>query len=667
MPLKSYAKDYNPKVYLIVINKLTLSDLKSMENLRTIISEGSIGLMNTRGASGYTGVESFLTINSSNKTTGNYGSIDFQTIGPENSIINKSLYKLENLNKNNRYTPRIGAIGDNIHKSGLKTAIYGNSDLAGNPSNPAALIPMDSNGLVDYANIDNITLEDSSYPFLKKTNYPKLLNEIMDSQGSFIVVDTGDLDRIYRYSDFLSDTDYHRLRGIILLDLDRFIEDLSINIRDGKSLLIISSPNSGDPRIDNNKLSPIILWGQGINNRNLISKTTNRQGLVSNLDLGPTVVEFLDANNENMAGNKINTLAGDLNLEEITRESSRINTTSKARYNTLYSYGIISMVILVFMTVLIWGKVKISASIVKTINILLANLFFIPSNLILTSIFKPTSLSSFIVTLLLLLVFSFFVIWLTRNYKRQLLYLSLFTTLLILLDLLFKGAISRYSVLSYDPIIGARYYGIGNEMVGLLLASITVFSYELIEIKHKTILPLILYGFFAILVGHYNYGANFGGSMVFIISFLAYIINMSTNNLSYKKILLGLLSIIIFISALAYIDIRFSKNITHLGTSILNIKNNGLNYLYDIILRKGLMNLKLINKSFWTYLLFFHVFIHGLIFEFNSNDRNRAIIIIAGIVGSLVGVLLNDSGIILGSISMNIITIGIYIEFIKAR
>lgn len=667
IPFKSYAKEYKPKVYLIVINKLTLKDIETMDNLISIINHGSIGLMNTRGVSSYNGVESFLTINSSNKTHGNYGSIDFQKNGYKNSIINNSLYKLISFNKDNKYSPSIGAIGDNVHSIGLKTAIYGNSDLVNNPLNTAALIPMDSTGLVDYANIDDITIEDKSYPFLIKTDYLKLLNETLNSKGDFIVVDTGDLDRIFRHNEYLSDMDYYRIRLDILLEIDLFIKNISESIDSSNSLLIITSPNSGDSRIDNNKLSPIILWGKNIRNNNLTSKTTNRQGVISNLDIGPTIMNFLGTDAVNMSGNPINTVKGDLNLEEIIKESKRINIVSKIRYNMLYTYGIISMILLALPIVLIVGKIKFTKKITEIIKFLLVSLFFIPSVFISVSVMKADILQSYILIFSSLILLAIVVAWFTRHSNRQILYISLFTTLLILLDLLSKGVISRYSVLSYDPIIGARYYGIGNEMVGLLLGSITILSIELMKIRNKIILPFIIFGAFSILVGHNSFGANFGGSMALIIAFASYLILISNNKFTYKSLGIPLLLIIVFISILGFIDIKLSKNITHLGISIINIKNNGLNYLYDIILRKGLMNIKLIGRSFWTYLLILHIVIHGFVFDFSNSSRNKLILIIAGIAGSLGGLLLNDSGIILGSISMNIITIGLYIESIKAR
>ena len=47
-------------IYLIVINKLTLSDIDKMPNLKGIMEEGSFGLMNVRGTSGYRGQKALL-------------------------------------------------------------------------------------------------------------------------------------------------------------------------------------------------------------------------------------------------------------------------------------------------------------------------------------------------------------------------------------------------------------------------------------------------------------------------------------------------------------------------------------------------------------------------------------------------------------------------------
>lgn len=69
---RTFADKENKTVYLVVANRLTLDDIKTMYNLNDIIRDGSIGLMNPRGLSGYNGAESYLTINASNRAFTDY-------------------------------------------------------------------------------------------------------------------------------------------------------------------------------------------------------------------------------------------------------------------------------------------------------------------------------------------------------------------------------------------------------------------------------------------------------------------------------------------------------------------------------------------------------------------------------------------------------------------
>ena len=55
------------------------------------------------------------------------------------------------------------------------------------------------------------------------------------------------------------------------------------------------------------------------------------------------------------------------------------------------------------------------------------------------------------------------------NYYKAFLFVS-FTTLLALnVDLLTGATMIKSSVLGYDPMAGARYYGVGNEYMGVMI------------------------------------------------------------------------------------------------------------------------------------------------------------------------------------------------------
>lgn len=659
----SYGDRPVDKVYLIVINRLTLDDIEKMDNLKKLVSSGSIGLMNTKGFSSYTGVDSFLTINSSEKTYGNYNTIYFVQLEPNGPLMNKDIKKIIGLNSNNNYLPNIGAIGDNLHSVGLKTAIYGNSDSISTPYRLSALIPMDSQGIVDYGNIDNITVEDLDNPLLLKTDYDKLLVEVKNSLGDLIVIETGDLDRLFRNFNFLSEEEYISLRNDILLDIDDFVGKLISNIDSTNSIVMIISPNSSDINMDDSKLTPIIIWGKDIKKGILTSATTKRRFLVSNIDIGPTIMDFFNGPKDNMSGNSIKVIEANVSINDVEVINEQINTTSKVRYNSLYYYGIFSIVVLSIFILQTITKIRLPEKWQDITRILLYEVLIIPSIFILVSLFRIRSLFGYLIILFTFIVMIFIILWLARKNESLVLYIGLFSTILIILDLMLRGHISRFSVLSHDPIIGARYYGIGNEMVGLLLGSVTLFSMEILKRKNKSIIPLLIYILSAILVAHPSFGANVGGTIAFGIAIAFYIKEYFDKKLNVKKFILIFISLVLVISVMAFIDINYNPNPTHLGKNILLIKDRGLSYAVQIAIRKILTNIRLTGNSFWTYLLLVNLIFQGSLFYYLYKiDMNILLPSIAGLGGVIGGFLFNDSGLLLASISMNLISIGVFLN-----
>ena len=192
--------------------------------------------------------------------------------------------------------------------------------------------------------------------------------------------------------------------------------------------------------------------------------------------------------------------------------------------------------------------------------------------------------------------------------------------------------------MSHDPIIGARYYGIGNEMVGLLLGSLTIFAMEILKKRNTSLLPLILYILSAILVAHPSFGANVGGTIAFVIAIAFYIKEYFNKGLDIKKVIVLFISVILVISIMAYIDINYNVSPTHLGKNILLIRDKGLNYVGQIVTRKLLTNIRLIGRSFWTYLLLVNMILHGsLIYSLYRIDKKVLLASIAGVAGAIGG------------------------------
>ena len=431
----------NKKVYMIIVNKLSLSDIEKMPNLKDLIGEGSLGLLNVRGLNGYNGAECFITINASNKAYASNISSQFYNLDGEyretyenrvDSLIgeyqigNIEIGRIYNQNEDNKYAPYIGALGDSLHNGGLKTAIFGNSDTDEEIIRYASLIPMDSKGLVDYGNVDNVLISDNIYPYGLKTDYDKILDEVkkVRSKASLIVIDTGDLTRLYSYSNSLSDSVFIEKREMILKDIDNFVGNLVDEIDKERSLLIIISPNSSDERIDESKLSPIVLWGKDVNKGIITSSTTNRKGIVANLDIGPTITDFLNITMIKKSGNVIDWLDEDNAYDFVVNMNSRINITSKVRSKTLTTYGIFSVIVMLLVLITLSLKIKIDNRIGSILEILLINLYSLPLVFLLVSLLNINNMLKFLFGLVIFI--SLFIVISVKCNRKKLLHLITF-------------------------------------------------------------------------------------------------------------------------------------------------------------------------------------------------------------------------------------------------
>ena len=674
-------KDSKKTVYIVVMNKYTLEDIDNMPKLKKIIDEGSIGLMNTKGLYGYKGPESFLTINSSKKayTTDegakvynlNENNVEVyeRRIAPiEGSyeVGNTNLNKIIESNKENTYVPYIGALGDSLHEDKLKTAIFGNADTIDKVYRPSSLIPMDSRGLIDFGNVDSVLIADSEAPYGFRTDYDKLIEEIgkVKDESSLIVIETGDLDRLSFYSSELTDEMFEKHRTEILYRIDVFLENLIEGIDKDNSLLIILSPNSGEERIQNSKISPAIIWGNNIPKGILTSSTTKRDGVITNIDIAPTIANFLNASREKMSGNTVDYKQNTKNLEFILNSSKRIDIVSRSRFYLLSIYSTISIIGILFATIVLALKIKIKNNLYKTLKLFLITIGIMPVGFLLVSFGKWDTYIQFILTLLLMMVSLIFIACKLKGNNKAIL-ISGLIYVIIIVDMFSGSNLARYSVLGHDPTIGARYFGLGNELVGVFLGATTVFLSMILNKGGNKFISYILLLLSAIIVGHPKLGANVGGTISIVFALLYFIMESLDREMSLKKILsMGILTIL-FVMAMAFIDIKFNPNPTHLGKTIMMMNSDGNSIANNIALRKIIMNIKLVGSSIWTKSLYVNIFCQVLITTVLGDkirdifNKNKYLFIgfTSGIVGSIVGFLVNDSGIILAALAMNLIMI----------
>ncbi len=200
-----------------------------------------------------------------------------------------------------------GLLGELLRQHGVATAAVGTSDLPDEPYRPAPIVAMDAVGKVrfgtthtDVEQPDNVVPEATDVDALQNATANAL------TQARLVVVDWGDTSRIDRLfeqnQDQLDERDASgqtleaRLtdaRAKSVQALGRFVTFVRGKIARLRDVLVIVSPNA--PFEDRSRglyLSPITVSGGGVTHGSLTSATTNRDGYVSNQDLGPSILRW---------------------------------------------------------------------------------------------------------------------------------------------------------------------------------------------------------------------------------------------------------------------------------------------------------------------------------------------------------------------------------------
>ncbi|AFS78348.1 alkaline phosphatase-like protein [Gottschalkia acidurici 9a] len=687
-----YASNTNKsdkKVYVVVANKLTLQDINNMENLKNLASTGSLGLMNTKGSNNANSSEGFLSINSSSRAYGrsNYSqafnltnqklSLYKTRVGyiedNQYQVGNVEINRIKNENLEKSYDSTIGALGDNMHSAGLKTAVFGNSDTDEITSRMGSIIPMDSNGLVDFGNVDSILVKDENYPYGVRTDYEKILKEIkkIKDEVSLTVIDTGDLDRLASYNQYLSDETFNYHRENIIKNIDNFIKELTTEMDDNSTIMIIS-PNVEQERIAASKLSPIVIWENKSESSILTSGTTRREGIVTNLDIAPTISNILKAPTKNFVGHNIKSIKVDNNIEFIENLDKSTNLVSNLRSPFLTVYNTFTIVTIILSLIVLVLNLKDNKKLVRTIESMTLTIILLPIVLLILPLFNIVNQYIYILVSISMILFTLLILnFISKKYRIWALIFLNF--LIITLDIGTGSTLARSSIMGYDPIIGARYFGIGNELVGVLLGSMALtVSFLLDKVNNK--LSLVLLPISIVIVAHPSLGANVGGTISILFAVIIFIFLLSNININFRRLMLIGIGVVAIIFAIGVIDIYISPNPTHLGQTFLMILQKGPMFITGIVVRKMQMNIKLIGVSMWGKVLFTSLMFSSIALTL-FKDKVRRIFkenkyldigLISLIAGSIVGLLVNDSGLLLAAISsMFIVSTIIYTMIIS--
>ena len=203
-----------------------------------------------------------------------------------------------------------GLLGQTLREHGILTAAIGDSDLPGRPNRPAAFLAMDESGAVPLGALsatDTVAPAASALPLNTDLSALEQDTKAALAKARFVVVDWGDsarvdallqqpgatLDRLGP-SGFSLRSRLQSARTTSLTRLGQFLQALPGFLDSKRDLVIVMSPTAPAAlRAGGVMAAPILISGQGFSG-SLTSPTTGIKGVVSSMDLAPTILHWLD-------------------------------------------------------------------------------------------------------------------------------------------------------------------------------------------------------------------------------------------------------------------------------------------------------------------------------------------------------------------------------------
>lgn len=681
IPNYSFAADKKQgKVIYLSINRTNLDNLQEIPVLKKKLqSSGYVGLMNIRGDQGNDDERSYASIGAgcrSNVEGGNttpFISVDdkngkiFESLTgvKPKQINNININKYINLNKDHgTFGSTLGLIGQTLSDNNKSVALLGNSDIVDANGDiveirHAGLIAMDTNGRVKKGNVDNINVEDLTMPYGIRTDYSKLASETKAyyENSDVLFVELGDNYRLDRYKSNLNNTTYDKMKKSINNNMNTYLEEVFNMMDENDTLYVVSEFPSKLDYSKRKRLSPVIKFkgeGKGL----LRSSTTRRDGIIGNIDVGVDLLSELNLSNELALGRTFSLVDRDDNISFISDEFEKMVAINNIRATVVNTFvGIVSTSWVIAMLALLAKdrlphkkevfivlKELIKLAIIMPLTFLIAPIFNFKSQLGLTMGVLASTAVLYISGRLLF----------KHNDLKQMAYYSLLTVAITVIDIVMGTYLMKNSIMSYDAIVGARYYGVGNEYQGVIIASAifglsVLLNYKKIP-KWFTIIVAIIT---LITTAFPSMGANVGASISECIAYLLFIMLIFDVKLDFKKIILLGLSAVVLVGIFAGLDLALGLE-SHLGGFVKQIIQTGPQAIFNTFGRKISMNLKLAKSSVWVNILLVGIAVIG-IFIFKpsrhmKNISNKYPMIFKGFIASMVGclvtLLVNDSGIV---------------------
>ncbi len=312
----------------------------------------------------------------------------------------------------------------------------------------------------------------------------------------------------------------------------------------------------------------------------LSSSSTRQRGLLAAVDLAPTILAHLGvAIPADMRGQPIET-DGPLRTSSLNALMRRLHVVGGRRLSAL-GWLVCSWALLVLI-VSPWPRARARAMRAGAVAVMWA-----PVAVLIPAAFEPSAPVEYVTIVLACLALGILTD-LLLPWPRAVIAPAVVAILALTIDALAGTQLLMRSLLGPNPILGARFYGIGNELKSglavLVLAAVAAALYPAVRGPRAALAMAGAGALLAVVEGSARIGAGVGGVILVSFAFAVATVMLLAGAVTRRRTLVVLIAPLAGLAALAAIDLATAHGGGHFTGSVLHARSAG--DLRDLIVRR---------------------------------------------------------------------------------
>jgi hypothetical protein len=603
-------------------------------------------------------------------------------VEPDGSHVALAWPTLQRVNASEPYDAELGLLTDTLDQAELGAVAIGNADgtdsVGTSYERQVGLAVATGDGVIPAGELDADLLQrDPRAAFGQRLDVDQVLRRFRSAwdapageDGGVVIVEASDLARSMRYRDRLDSARYDELRAQALENTDDLVARLLDEVdRERDAVLLLAPYNLPGDR----DLTVSALRAPGGSPGYLRSASTQRSGFLTLVDVAPTLLDLLGVTRPvEMEGRPAEILASGDSLDERVDRLVALNEASRFREQLLFPTTLAVVVVLglvcaAAVAVLARGEPPQARSIVGFAALSVTAV--LPMSY-LARAFPLEDLGAafywaFVVTGALVATTAVTVVARRTGRPRlSLVAILAFVLAVPIADVLTGSRLSLSAAFGYSATGNSRLYGISNYSFGQVAAAsclLAAFIAARWPSRRGQLAGIGLLVAVLVVIGVPVFGSDVGGIIAFTPTILLFAALVTGYRVRVRTVVVGLVATVIAVTVFGLLDLaRPEGQRAHLGRLFERVGDEGLEPLLSIVERKALANLGVTTSSFWVAMIPVGVAFLVFLFRYPTRplDRMAAAIptlragIWASIVAAVLGSAVNDSGAIVGGVTL---------------